>query len=603
MTSNKVPKSIQELQPLANEVFLGIINEYNKNGRKFGDYVSQNMTGLIYRCSGSISMLLLVNTFEELARNDDWAPIIVDEFNLVKTYVQENGFDATPFIPNSYTSKIFSPSTYSYTDSVTWVLSFSILVRFTAISGHITISPEILCEVTETIRKCLVILCKSTCDSGGWGFTEGCSEPDLYFSSAVSEALGDLGDYILGESDIAKADEELITELGGLEGELLTSVRSARENLAGWIMRDYLPQLGETMIAPKSSGLTPKDYNTLYFTYFVITILSTTKAAELFFQDKAEIISKRIEHSIYLSRIHLDKAIDTGEDYWIDPDKSSLVITWDNNPELEAAVKRTFSSAGKGKIKEPSLVPLSLRCNILYTYYYAKGEDKKIDQLFSFILKNRNTGNGLWDDQDYVLQITERAVEAIVDYADYLQAFCSEIKVTPINSEAKHDASHPADGMFHKAVKEALREILESPEGIQLITESLPTVTPITQTATVKLSEMELAKLLISLLAQRRQTLQKKGILEKTPEMILFQNLDQRIHEFSLETAADRMLIAAGDKVLDRELLVEKLSSEEKAFYRGFLNWVSGEQGINLGDLFMNVAAESTAKLQKTRRG
>jgi hypothetical protein len=600
MIARKVPRTIHELEPLAKDIFLGIIKEYieNDKGRQFGDSFSNNETGLIYRCSGTISLLLLVNTFNGFANIQDWKDIVLDEFNKVVEYINLSGFDATPVIANRNTANIFSPTSGHYIDSVTWVLSFAILIRYTARSGHITLTPVIMNEVIETIKHTLRILCDSQCEAGGWGFTQGCSEPDLYFSSAVSDALGDLGDYVLGESpELTCIDSELVELLSEMPDKLLDEITTARKNLAGWLIRDYLPKLGETMIAPKGSDINSNDYNTLYYTYFIITILTTTKASKLYFPEKSDEIGKKIEHAIYISRIHFDKAYED-KNYWDDPDLSSLNISWKYNKNLDAAAKRAFQSGRKPV--EPGLVPLSLRCNILYAFYYARGVDNKIEQLFNIILDDRNEINGLWDRQDYVLQITERAVEAIVDYADYLQEFCSGKNAPSVTSERCYDMTSPSDGMFRKAILEALNEILNSPDGIQLISEALTKAMPPEQSTDNTFTEVQLARQLTSMLTKRRQLLYSdKNPNNNNSETMQFKALDERIRDFLLETIADRMKAADHDITLDHNQLIEKLSIQEKKFYGTFAYWLASDPILSLGDLFTEVASTATTARQQ----
>ena len=607
MPVDQIPRTIDELELLSREIFENIINEYNNNskGRQFGDSFSDDDTGLIYRCAGSVALLLLVNTFDNLAKKDDWQSIVVNEYALVTEYIKKYGFDATPFVTNRVTKELYSPNQYDYIDSVTWVLSFSILMRYTERSGYIKLGQNVLNEVVATIASCLGIICDAQCQTGGWGFAKDCTKPDLYFSSAVSEALGDFGDYILGETkSLCEPDDDLIKILGNKSGELLTSVKNAREKVAGWIIRDYLPKLGESMIVPLSGqpsekDLQPDDHNALYYSYFVMTILTSTKAAKLFYSDKASEISKKIEHAIYLSRISLDRAYDD-KSYWENPELSALKIQWLNHSKIQPLASRARTTAKK--LEEPGLIPMSLRCNILYAYDYAEGADKKIESLISFIIADRNIKNGLWDKYDFVLQITERAVEAIVDYADYLRLF-SPAQERSISEEAQscNYVASTSDGLFRQAVKEALIELIASEDGNQILA---PVLQKEEKTTVVSIHEEELANLLIGLIAKCQRYLNGEDDKVKNLSKKTFAELYARIHEIILQSLVKDMSDTVPYNSFNKNDLESKLDERLKQFSEAFITWINNDVGVNLGTIFMymsNKAIEADA--QHKQRG
>ena len=68
---------------------------------------------------------------------------------------------------------------------------------------------------------------------------------------------------------------------------------------------------------------------------------------------------------------------------------------------------------------------MALRVNALYAYYICNQSDVAVDRLFDDICSNASAdANGgsvqyLWDTSSYDLMVTERAIEALVDYYDY----------------------------------------------------------------------------------------------------------------------------------------------------------------------------------------
>ena len=86
-------------------------------------------------------------------------------------------------------------------------------------------------------------------------FSNGCTAPHLYYSFAVTEALADFGDYVLGEtpqifgknSKESAEDSELLKLL---TGPLVERVNEKRKLTLEYLVKTYLPSLGETEVEP-----------------------------------------------------------------------------------------------------------------------------------------------------------------------------------------------------------------------------------------------------------------------------------------------------------------------------------------------------------------
>ncbi|MFY9619756.1 MAG: hypothetical protein WAQ99_08075 [Pyrinomonadaceae bacterium] len=466
--------SLDEVVAIANTVKDAIVREYENRG-KFTDIERCPVEGLISQCGGALSLLLLANGFpKEIELGKAWEEVVFPEARKVFTYVKEKGFDATPFMAAEKTVRIGIGKKLPYIDSLTWVLSLALHLRLAQQKKRVNLPSDIELQMGEAIKETLKQICEAMHPDGGWGFIKDCSSPDLYFSYAVSEALADFGDYVLGEtSDIAERDVELIKSLSSDESKIIESVAAVREKTSEWLIKNYLSDLGEKLIVP---DLKPDDfqaYHSLYYTYFVIDMLIVLGAGELFHQDRRKEILKAIEHGIYLSRMTLDRArADTG---WFDTKKSELRLGWHNHA-------KSGSLMAGDSIKEPGLVPLSVRCNALYAYYIAEGPVREIDGLFGLLCENRDVATGLWDNQGFDLMITERAVEALVDYADYLREYKAEkhanagestesrspdAQVSSIVATSK--TTPTIEGLLHSMIEEQLRSILASPAGKELI--------------------------------------------------------------------------------------------------------------------------------------
>ena len=188
----------QRTTELAQEILKAMLRRYSDDKGFLDEKHSKE--GLIFRCAGSISILLLVNAFKELQAEVGWIEIVTREFQMVVAHVKEKGYDATPLLEEGFTRDIFSPAAKpqrAYLDSVSWVLSFAIQMWYalwTGRLGHTKGSPEYKkhqSTIAETVSSTLQIICKACCPQGGWGFATQCTEPNLYYSYAVSEGLAD----------------------------------------------------------------------------------------------------------------------------------------------------------------------------------------------------------------------------------------------------------------------------------------------------------------------------------------------------------------------------------------------------------------------------
>ncbi len=478
----QIPKTPAEIADLAKDVYEKLISKYVDKGEQFVDN-DQKQTGLIFRCAGSVALLLLANTFEEIGVDNKWRKIIYRELDLVYKHIEEKGYDATPYVTDENTEKLFSKSTdYNYTDSLSWVLSMTTLIR---VASHRlkrfkdeTPPAAFLSRTHELMKDALTKIRDAACPTGGWNFSNGCAEPHLYYSFAVSEALADFGDYVLGETpeifNVEKEkdaeDKELRKELGGT---LIEEINATRKKLLEYLYHTYLPQLGQNEIEHLGLPLMPteKRHILLYYSYFVLEMLVTCKLDPFYPQWEDE-LNEALENGIYLSRIDLSRAMKDkivekeGEDPWFEnADKSTLWIRdWFSFKE-----PHLIPPASKRTIGEPSLIPLSVRCNAQYAYWVADGPDAKMPKLFGFLLDNRNPNDGLWDAEGYNLLITERAVEAIVDYFDYV-----------IKYESRHQSSSTSphgesvlDRSLHEVIKVTVKDFFESDDGRALLPQAM----------------------------------------------------------------------------------------------------------------------------------
>lgn len=575
MSENHAPQNHSQLVTFGRDIMKSLVGRYNDAGGQFVDD-PKLPTGLIFRCAGSVSLLLLANGFDELAGEGDWQKIVKDEFGKVHEHINVNGFDATPLVPEHLTTQLFSPTAspnYHYTDSVSWVLSFALHTRLAQRYGRLTLSDSEVSSVNEVVRTTLGILCDSAHPQGGWGFTKGVARPDLYYSYGVSESLADFGDYVLGESEKEigiPADKELLSLLGS---DLVQKVEDARRQTSKWLLDDYLPVLGSRELNPGATEPEPP-HELLYYTYFVLDMLIVSKADE-FFKGDADRITKGIEHGIYLSRINFDRAR-ADLDWWTDAVASSLQLKWEHFESPSLLKSR------RPPIYEPGLVPLSLRCNALYTYYIAQGEDRKINELFQILYDNRDEETGLWDKESFSLMVTERAIEAIVDFNDYLVKF----QPTQTSLPAVTTQNLDVDGSFQSLVRSAVQSYLGSPEGTETIRQVSPppaTRTESGATEVNRLDEDKLLDLFTSALADG-ETLIKGGddTVLKSPTFNRFRTQLSRFLVLSFYETLKKTV----DDPSKHKLLHEAIKRNETQLMNRLGVWFTRDTEHDLGDLF-----------------
>jgi hypothetical protein len=584
------PTSYSGVSDFAAEIYSNLVRKYKQNENQFIDVTSEK-TGLIYRCIGSVSMLLLVNAFENVGTDGQWKDIVLTEFRKAKQYVDENGFDSTPLGTAILTKNYFTPKASAgqnyYMDSVSWVLSFALQMRFAQREKRIILETNDGRAVREVIQQTVGILVSSSTEQGGWGFCKGCTQPDLYFSFCVSEALADFGDYVMGEAEELGIDKDTDV-IDTLPPGLIDSVLDARLKTLDWLKKTYLPFLGkrEIEVYPGSGG---SPHLHLYGTFYVIEMLilnniapseDTARYKQENDSDRAQraqdskLIERAVEHAIYLSRIDFDRAYED-RDWWDSPDKSSLTINWGNHPNINVSTP---------KLQEPGFVPLSLRCNTLYAYYISHGLDERLKQLFQLVFQDRNREYDLWDGQNDNLMVTERSIEALVDYADYLKRFAPSL-LAPSSGVMQPSASVVAD------VEQAIRRIVRD-EMTSALAASKPEASS-TDATKAKIDDIELLDVLTSALAKSRSLLQNPK-LDSTKLGVSPEKLDRKVSSFCDEFSSLVAVLLSSELRANTDSTLGKKAVGSEAIKRQYhslmfaiANWIGKNPDGKLGDLFL----------------
>lgn len=608
MDSDQIPTSAKELSRLAHDVFDRLISKYQSDGNSFIDDDVQQ-TGLIYSSAGAVAVLLLVNTFDDVAVDSRWQDMVFIEFDRVKKHVAEKGYDATPLVSDKVTEPLFGKSEgkrYYYTDSASWVLSLGLQIRlahrtkrFHLAADRLREWDDFLVSVNQLIKDTIEVVCEAVCPTGGWNFANGCSKPSLYYSFAMSEALADFGDYALGETpDIfgkATRKEAEDTELRKfIGGELIDRVQDSRKRLLDYLVVRYLERLGKTELVPEEvSGeykLTEESKHlALYFSYFVIEMLVTCKLEE-WSPELDETIDKAIGHGIYRSRLDFDAAYED-KNWYDDLDKSTLWLK-----DFWQASVSGFEEPGilpdKSKLKnlgEPGFTPLSVRCNAQYAYYVSKGPDSEMKRLFRILLEDRKRDKEeLWDSKTYSILITERAIEAIVDYNDYLKFF--RLRDSELSKESVFEAT------FREIIRSEVQTYFEESNGAKAA--AAPSSAALAPTVPT-LNEELLVKKLISTLATANSYAKGsdgEGLpVEKKDIKRLQDNFRDFLTNLFYESLADVY-------PEEQDKLRTAVPAHVQDLWVALAPWIAETQKAKLGNLFSHLADE-TLKSVETGRG
>lgn len=298
------------------------------------------------------------------------------------------------------------------------------------------------------------------------------------FFDYIADELSDV------EKRPVQRDEEVYGYLKKTFGDdFPEKVVSARVRLAKWILRyplAYLPQIANCKALPSetqkllgiwnsvSRDTGTDNYFNLYYVYFLIDMIVLTNADGLYadlcakggaeFEElkaalkenmikdggkdyasedaykyyfeqgehAASFVTDYIEQATHASRFCLNSAVRTGSRFWTSAN-SELPLLWEHpDPAVCALIDYTN---GLKSLTDPSLTPMALRANTQYTYYISKRPDVTLENLFNFILQEccetdaRYCVKDLWDTMRYSLSVTERSLEALLDYYDYVRQY------------------------------------------------------------------------------------------------------------------------------------------------------------------------------------
>lgn len=505
-------EKMKKVLEVAQKTKTALYAEWDRKGF-FEDYNNFYETGrgILSESMGLTSVMLLLNRFSknpEVFAQDELdsktLDIITTSLNYIYDSVFSDGYLVAPLRNSEDTYGVIDKET-SYVDTLTWVLSSSVLITYAIRQDILQLDESLEKKAVELMSDSLARLLNGQLDCGAWGFsTDKNAKTSLYFTYAAAASIADFLDYILGELEYYRTEEnqkknpedfydwQTVNDINNYykshnnpiypTEDITVVVSLVKSNLQEWLIKTCLPLL------PKISTCTPlsneeaemigvvnqtssdaiaklgkKDYINLYYTFYIIDILTTSSSDKrfpeivnsndslslddlkttykatlnssdfsyYFEKNKGSNVSRLfddfINQAVHSARMNFSIAQRTGKLFW-DSDASELIIPWKHKTLSD---ERLDEARGDTGFTEPALVPMALRANAVYCFYIIESSDATIDSLFELICDDRSKESerkakdisvkDLWDSKNYSLPITERSIEAIVDYYDYLE--------------------------------------------------------------------------------------------------------------------------------------------------------------------------------------
>lgn len=479
----------------------------------------------------------------------DFAEVINASFKNIFGWTA-NGFGAATLL-NKKNAVLFEGGR-DYTEAITWCLSSSVLAMYAEKKlGLISLEKDVHDGVLELLAKSVKALLNAQRADGTWGFTgDGMGKRSLYFTYIASASLGDFFDYILdeissvedlnGEESKAERMEDVISFLDRKLGiDTVAAVTDARQRLDAYLIESCLPILPklarcvkmdadevavlgiwETPAYPDEASPNKKYYHNLYYTYYLLDMMIIA-SADTYFSELAEDDDRRAallkryeayvdpceieyftskkrfkglfanfyEQALHASRMNYMTASKTGDSFW-DMSTSELPILWEHENDIVQRMAKTALDQSHVKLSDPTILPMALRANVVYSYYITEKPEVTIERLFDDICDNIYADKyvededgvvnfiaaeeddehvkNLWDELYYNLMVTERSIEAVVDYYDYINKF--DVDQAPAVKPAPVVTTAPAkQSDFEKAFEEKIAEYLQSEKGQAVI--------------------------------------------------------------------------------------------------------------------------------------
>lgn len=203
-------------------IYQELAGKYKKDNGLFVFSDDLPESGILSICQGLLSVIATVEKMDASSKSTE--KFITEQIEqLLAATENPNGtgyrIDATPCVNGA---EIFK--THCYLDAATWTTSTVLGIMRLHIIGKYTVSDEHCSRLISLYKHCLAEINQSYIRATnskhsfncGWNFTDGCEEPSVYFTFAVSEILIDIlntFENIIRTADIPLIQNEILASL------------------------------------------------------------------------------------------------------------------------------------------------------------------------------------------------------------------------------------------------------------------------------------------------------------------------------------------------------------------------------------------------------
>ena len=395
--------------------------------------------GLLGQLYGLNALFTIANRYS-VEMTEENKEQILNGLRYVFTYLENNSgsYDLNPILDADVNTDLFADKGNDYVGALTWGLSLMTAARVAERRGILEFSESDSKSIKEQIRAIVRFFVNKVIGTEerplGWGYTNGCTEPSLFFTYSIIEAFADFDDNILNGGDLGP-DEDIINYIDSVNNndEIADEERytTRYKNLCfkigdrAWeLYKDVLKTdffsdnfSSSFKVISKDEILNSSRSSVLFNTMYVIFILfySYTNVRH---PDEAEEIVNSMTLALQLIQNFYDELRATGKESIVD----RHIIAFDQPHER---IKDFGKLLNEETIQASPLLPMLVKANNLIAYYILEFPQQQMGELFDMMLEAQMDGENdwLWDKRKYDLLSTERYLESIADFFDYYDKY------------------------------------------------------------------------------------------------------------------------------------------------------------------------------------
>ncbi len=386
----------------------------------------------------------------------------------VLAHIEQHSYGLSPYLVEKTDRLLFGKRpegeiTYEYIGAMTWALSLFSSARAAHRAGTITLSDEEMAAIFKEMRYIISFFVKNVIKKEnevlGWGYTNECVEPSLFFTYSALEAYSDFEDAVIaqtkatnydtGDSE-ADIDVERITEedgdkssdelgdpelynfINGLDADnkkVVDDCLTSRYRDLCFAIGDRVWKLFGTRLRnefftdniekPKTTSVdnilnSSRSYalfNNLYLIFILFYSYTNTRQGD----QNDEVVTTMTRGLQFIQNFYDDLAAKNREDL---VDKH--IISFSQRHRYIADFGRTLNEEN---IPASPLLPMLVKANNMISYHILKFPQQSMFDLFLRMLDAKTPDAWVWEGRKFDLLSTERYLEAIADYFMYYDAF------------------------------------------------------------------------------------------------------------------------------------------------------------------------------------